>query len=743
MRKELHLFLWACLFLVVSTVGAQTTLTLTGGTNRDVPSGDNPTSGIVQFKDDGFRSSIGGTDWAETWTSGTHTFVVALENDNNENCTLTLAAFDEEITNWYADNSWVSAHQVAIASISVPDTKTLTLEVSQDYAAVYLYASGYKKVNIQSITRTVGGVAPSVNAPTIAPATGTTYAGNLSVTITPGEGNDHVKYSISGSNEDVTDQTITTATVFNLTGTGTITVTATGYDDALETNASSTTECEYTYYVPNGKTDIAYGIPHVVNTAMYTYTFENGDNVSTTGFSSSGNPSPDDSYQGNGNLWLKNDSQGNAWSSQVYINLNSSDWPAGTKAILHFAMKSSTDFDAHGESMEIAFQQNSEGNYTTCGIFSTGMVPTSEWVEYDLETTVTDAARCEKLYFNCGKFTGQFRFDDIILYKVEEAATGGDNHFTTDDQVANIASSAFSGLNAGDYICADVTGTPETIKLVCNDTDYDLTQFNDGTLWGIKATADMVTALQANNSQFKGHDLTLNNMAFYQTKTIDEGSNDLTMCNNVFVELTRSFEAETWNTICLPFVPTAEQATALFGYGYKLAEFTSVSEYTMEFTTTDTFAAGVPYLVKPTESKTTESPTVFDNVSITATTASNVEQTDGGDTYTFAGTFVPKTFASSECAISRFVASENKLNTPAAGTTMKALRAYFVLPDAYASVRNFTIDGFEDESTTSINEEHLAKGESSSVIYNLAGQRVAQPTKGLYIVNGKKVVLNK
>ena len=26
-------------------------------------------------------------------------------------------------------------------------------------------------------------------------------------------------------------------------------------------------------------------------------------------------------------------------------------------------------------------------------------------------------------------------------------------------------------------------------------------------------------------------------------------------------------------------------------------------------------------------------------------------------------------------------------------------------------------------------------------IYNLSGQRVSQPTKGLYIVNGKKVVL--
>ena len=30
---------------------------------------------------------------------------------------------------------------------------------------------------------------------------------------------------------------------------------------------------------------------------------------------------------------------------------------------------------------------------------------------------------------------------------------------------------------------------------------------------------------------------------------------------------------------------------------------------------------------------------------------------------------------------------------------------------------------------------------NDKVVYNLAGQRVAQPTKGLYIVNGKKVII--
>ena len=49
---------------------------------------------------------------------------------------------------------------------------------------------------------------------------------------------------------------------------------------------------------------------------------------------------------------------------------------------------------------------------------------------------------------------------------------------------------------------------------------------------------------------------------------------------------------------------------------------------------------------------------------------------------------------------------------------------------------------FEDE-TTGISATLNDKGQMTNdkVVYNLAGQRVAQPTKGLYIVNGKKVII--
>ncbi len=53
------------------------------------------------------------------------------------------------------------------------------------------------------------------------------------------------------------------------------------------------------------------------------------------------------------------------------------------------------------------------------------------------------------------------------------------------------------------------------------------------------------------------------------------------------------------------------------------------------------------------------------------------------------------------------------------------------------SARDFL--SFEDE-TTGINMVEAKKVENG-VFYNLAGQQVAQPTKGLYIVNGRKVVI--
>ena len=245
--KKITFILTSMLFLLVGGVFSQTTLEFTGGTNRDLPSGDHPTSGIIQFRDNGIRSCLGGSAWAASYNPGeTHTFTVTLEDSGNESCTLYLGAYSEDISsNWYG-----SYTPIAEQSISVPDTKTLTLTVSSSYHGVYLYASGYKKVNIRSITRTVSA-ASSVGKPTItAPAT---YDGeSTAVTITPGANNHHVKYSVSGSSSDVSNVQITSETTIYITGTSDVTITAVGYNENESESNTNTKTITYSNVVPSG-----------------------------------------------------------------------------------------------------------------------------------------------------------------------------------------------------------------------------------------------------------------------------------------------------------------------------------------------------------------------------------------------------------------------------------------------------------------------------------------------------------
>ena len=69
--------------------------------------------------------------------------------------------------------------------------------------------------------------------------------------------------------------------------------------------------------------------------------------------------------------------------------------------------------------------------------------------------------------------------------------------------------------------------------------------------------------------------------------------------------------------------------------------------------------------------------------------------------------------------------------------TVRANSAYLDATDV-AGARTFI--ALDDEETTNIDLTPVfSKGEA--VVYDLQGRRVAQPTKGLYIVNGKKVVI--
>lgn len=73
-------------------------------------------------------------------------------------------------------------------------------------------------------------------------------------------------------------------------------------------------------------------------------------------------------------------------------------------------------------------------------------------------------------------------------------------------------------------------------------------------------------------------------------------------------------------------------------------------------------------------------------------------------------------------------------------TNVEAGKAYLETgTELAAGARSLSIV-FDDE-TTGIENLTPALSEGDGAVYNLSGQRVAQPTKGLYIVNGKKVII--
>ena len=80
-----------------------------------------------------------------------------------------------------------------------------------------------------------------------------------------------------------------------------------------------------------------------------------------------------------------------------------------------------------------------------------------------------------------------------------------------------------------------------------------------------------------------------------------------------------------------------------------------------------------------------------------------------------------------------------KLNNTVA--TIPGNKAFLVLTNAEAQAKGFVLE-FEDGGTTGIETiENSNHSTESGVYYDLQGRRVENPTRGVYIVNGKKVVI--
>jgi hypothetical protein len=101
----------------------------------------------------------------------------------------------------------------------------------------------------------------------------------------------------------------------------------------------------------------------------------------------------------------------------------------------------------------------------------------------------------------------------------------------------------------------------------------------------------------------------------------------------------------------------------------------------------------------------------------------------------FVGVYVP--LGAGEVTGKWGIADSGKLQPGDKNATIKAFHAYL---SGEVGARASMIS-FDDEDVTGINEIERMRNVENEKFYNLNGQQVAQPTRGLYIVNGKKVVI--
>ena len=198
------------------------------------------------------------------------------------------------------------------------------------------------------------------------------------------------------------------------------------------------------------------------------------------------------------------------------------------------------------------------------------------------------------------------------------------------------------------------------------------------------------------------------------------------------VTLTRTVKANTWSSFVVPFDMAKPE-----GEGVKLKELSSSEikeDGTVRLTFTDATAieAGKPYMMRSDNEITKFS--ADDAVVLPA-----AQKQDAATTYvdmvgTYARTSIPTGDYFFSNNVFKYVGA-HAVNT-------KGFRAYFHLHDVPAAEGEARIVAFglDDETTGIGGASHLNdKGEMINEVFDLSGRKVAQPTRGLYIVNGKKL----
>ena len=259
----------------------------------------------------------------------------------------------------------------------------------------------------------------------------------------------------------------------------------------------------------------------------------------------------------------------------------------------------------------------------------------------------------------------------------------------------------------------------------------------------------MLASLKANGLRINGHDWTLTGIQLYGPKAT-VASNSLTGC----IEFKRNLKASCWKAMSLPYNLSKEQTEVLFPSA-KITTLSKVEtskdntqQLIISFDNVDHIEANKPYLIKvasdqsafslcgvandvtkfQSEITVKESPDLKTSVSLVSTcptSGSEMSSIPLNAYYLRDGVFYP---------------NANKDRKIKAGLCYMTIQTQTGSPNA----KSFSIkyDGEEEgDISTGIHEIQTSQAASrSEAVYTLQGVRVQHPGKGIYIVNGKKIL---
>ncbi len=227
--------------------------------------------------------------------------------------------------------------------------------------------------------------------------------------------------------------------------------------------------------------------------------------------------------------------------------------------------------------------------------------------------------------------------------------------------------------------------------------------------------------------------------------TLDEASTTLpSAATNANVRVLRTISVGKWNTIVLPFSMTQEQQQKAFGNDVALADFTDYKTVTAEDeinyidvyfrTISGTLLANHPYLIKTGKTITEFSVDGVDIKPADKPTVSRGTKTIKKD---FVGSYVPIIVREDGLFV-----SGGQFWYSAGATKMKGFRAYFDFQDKITSgLSSRVVMHLDDEESTGIATMN-GQDTMGDELFNLQGQRINKPSKGVFIQGNRKVVRN-